>query len=72
MEKLENLSDCEPDSSARVRVVPDVADVPVPLLLWSLSFVMFLPVALIGKMLYRSPLLSPESEHIVVQVRKKR
>ena len=29
-------------------------------------------VALIGKMLNRSPFLSPKSEHIVVQVRKKR
>ena len=43
-----------------------------PLLLWSLSFVRFFRVALIGKMLYRSPFLSPKSVHIVVQVRRKR
>ena len=29
LEKLEDLSDCEPDSCARVRVVPVVTDVPV-------------------------------------------
>ena len=29
VEKLEDLSDCEPDTRAHVRVVPDVTDVPV-------------------------------------------
>ena len=29
LEEFENWSDCEPDSCARVRVVPDVPDVPV-------------------------------------------
>ena len=29
LEEFENWSDCEPDSCAHVRVVPDVTDVPV-------------------------------------------
>ena len=29
LEEFENWSDCEPDSRERVRVVPDVIDVPV-------------------------------------------
>ena len=32
--KLDDLSECEPVSCALVRVVPDVTDVPVSLLLW--------------------------------------
>ena len=51
MEEPEDLSDREPVSCELVRVVPDVSsvtDVLVSLRLWSLSCVMFPPVALIG------------------------
>ena len=67
LEKHEDLSDGEPDPCAQLRLM-----CLFPLLRWSLSFVMFFRVALIGKMLYRSLFLSPKSVHIVVQVRKKR
>ena len=53
-------------------VAPDATDV----LVYHSSVVtefceVFFRVALIGKMLHRSPFLSPKSEHIVVPVRRK-
>ena len=42
-------------------MVPDVTDVLVSLLLSSLNCVKFSRVALIGKMFYRSPFLSPKN-----------
>ena len=59
LEKHEVLSDCEADSCAHVRVVPDVTDVLVSLHLGWLSFVRFFRVALIGNMLYRNRVLPP-------------
>ena len=72
LEESEDLSGREPVSCELVRVVPDVIDVLVSLRLWSLSCVMFLPVAMIGNLWNRSPFLSPKSAHIVVQTRRKR
>ena len=72
MEKPEDLVDLEPDTRRKVYVVPDVTDVLVSLLLWSLSFVMFFRVALIGNLCNRSPFLSSKGVHIVVQPRSKR
>ena len=72
MEKHEDLSDCEPEPCAHVHVVPDVTDVPVPPSSVVTELCELSRDALIGKMLYRSPFLSPKSVHIVVQVRKKR
>ena len=72
LEKLDDLSECEPVTCALVRVVPDATDVLVSFSLLSPSFVMFLPCALIGNLWSRSPFLSPKSVHFVAQVRKKR
>ena len=63
LEKHEDLSDCEPDSCAHVRVVPDVTDVPVSPSVVTDFCEFFFRVALIGKMLYRSPFLSSKREH---------
>ena len=61
-DKPEDLSGCEPDARALVRVVPDVTDVLVsPFLRWSRSVVRFSRAVLIGKMFYRSLFLSPKS-----------
>ena len=71
LKKLDNWSTCEPDSCALVRVVLDLTDV----LVFPSSVVRcvrFLRVALIRKLLCRSPFLSPKSVHIVVQIRGKR
>ena len=73
LEKHKDLSDCELDSCAHVRVVLVVIDVFVSLSLVVMTeFCEVFRVALIGKMLYRSPFLSPKSVHIVVQIRRKR
>ena len=71
MENLEDLSDFAPDSSPDVCEVLDVTDVLDSPSSVVTEFCQVFPVALIGKVLCRSPFLSPKSEHIVVQVRKK-
>ena len=48
LDNPEDLSDCERDSCAHVRVVPDVTDVLVSPSSVVTSCVMFLPVALIA------------------------
>ena len=50
LEKHEDLSDCEPDYCAYVRVVPDVTDVLVFFSSVVTEFCEFFCVALIGKM----------------------
>ena len=70
VEKPKDLSDREPDTGAHVRVVPGVTGMPV-----SPSSVVtgwFFRVALTGKMLNRSPFLSPKSVPTLVQLRRKR
>ena len=71
-QKAEDLSDYELDTRAQVHVVSDVTDVLVSPTCVVTEFCDGFRVALIGKMLNHSPFLSPKSEHIVLQVRKKR
>ena len=70
LEEFENWSDCEPDSRARVRMVPDKTDVAVSSCSVVTVLVMFPPVARIGNLWNRSPFLSPKSGF--GQLRRKR
>ena len=71
LEKHEDLSDCEPDSCAHVRVVPGVTDVLVSP---SSVVTVFCDVLSLGSdwedVVPQS--FSPKSVHFVVQVHKKR
>ena len=72
MDEFEYLSDSLPVSCGFVRVVLGVSDVPVSPSSVVTELCEVSPVALIGNLWNRSPFLSPESVHIVVQIRRRR
>ena len=59
-DKDRDQCDRKPETRVDVPEVLDVTDVPVPLLLWSLSFVIVSLVARVGISWNRSPFLSPK------------
>ena len=65
------MSDCELASCELVRAVPDVTDVRVSPSSGITELCDVHLVALIGNLWNRSNFLSPESVHIVVQIRRR-